>query len=116
MALLHKIGQSDSESVYDAYAQKPSEGTIAKYKMPDDSHDPEVITDLILDELLLDGNAKQNLSTFCQTYADPLSPLTTLTIKVLQVRHPKRNPFLRPFWVLSFSPAKTIYGRSRLRR
>ena len=32
MALLHKIGQSDSESVYDAYAQKPSEGTIAKYK------------------------------------------------------------------------------------
>ena len=47
MALLHKIGQSDSESVYDAYAQKPSEGTIAKYKMPDDSHDPEVITDLI---------------------------------------------------------------------
>ena len=70
MALLHKIGQSDSESVYDAYAQKPSEGTIAKYKMPDDSHDPEVITDLILDELLLDGNAKQNLSTFCQTYAD----------------------------------------------
>ncbi|MEI2987301.1 MAG: pyridoxal-dependent decarboxylase [Alistipes inops] len=71
MALLHKIGQSDSESVYDAYAQKPSEGTIAKYKMPDDSHDPEVITDLILDELLLDGNAKQNLSTFCQTYADP---------------------------------------------
>ena len=37
MALLHKIGQSDSESVYDAYAQKPSEGTIAKYKMPDDS-------------------------------------------------------------------------------
>ena len=46
----------------------------------------------------------------------PFSPLTTLTIKVLQVRHPKRNPFLRPFWVLSFSPAKTIYGRSRLRR
>ena len=32
----------------------------------------------------------------------PASPLTTLIIKVLQVRHPKRNPFLRPFWVLSF--------------
>lgn len=32
----------------------------------------------------------------------PLSPQTTLTIKVLHARHPKRNPFLRPFWVLSF--------------
>ena len=34
--------------------------------------------------------------------AEPLSPQTTLTIKVLHARHPKRNPFLRPFWVLSF--------------
>lgn len=33
---------------------------------------------------------------------DPPSPQTTLTIKVLHARHPKRNPFLRPFWVLSF--------------
>ena len=32
----------------------------------------------------------------------PLSPQTPLTIKVLHARHPKRNPFLRPFWVLSF--------------
>lgn len=32
----------------------------------------------------------------------PLPPQTTLTIKVLHARHPKRNPFLRPFWVLSF--------------
>lgn len=32
----------------------------------------------------------------------PHSPQTTLTIKVLHARHPKRNPFLRPFWVLSF--------------
>jgi hypothetical protein len=33
---------------------------------------------------------------------EPTSPQTTLTIKVLHARHPKRNPFLRPFWVLSF--------------
>ena len=33
---------------------------------------------------------------------EPSSPQTTLTIKVLHARHPKRNPFLRPFWVLSF--------------
>ena len=35
-------------------------------------------------------------------FKEPLSPQTTLTIKVLHARHPKRNPFLRPFWVLSF--------------
>lgn len=33
---------------------------------------------------------------------EPNSPQTTLTIKVLHARLPKRNPFLRPFWVLSF--------------
>lgn len=53
--------------------------------------------------------------------ADPATPLETLIIKVLQVRHPKRNPFLRPFWVLSFlSPLKQFaeegsYGRKYLR-
>lgn len=35
-------------------------------------------------------------------FGEPNSPQTTLTIKVLHARHPKRNPFLRPFWVLSF--------------
>lgn len=68
---LNKTDRKNLESVYDAYAQSPSEGNIAKYKMPDEPHDPEVISNLILDELLLDGNAKQNLATFCQTYLDP---------------------------------------------
>lgn len=35
---------------------------------------------------------------------EPLSPLTTLTIKVLQVRHPKRNPFLGSFGCFPFIP------------
>lgn len=73
MALLHKIGQSDSESVYDAYAQKPSEGTIAKYKMPDDSHDPEVITDLILDELLLDAMPNRTSPHSARPMQTPIS-------------------------------------------
>lgn len=37
---------------------------------------------------------------------EPLSPLTTLTIKVLQVRHPKRNPFLGPFGCFPFPMLK----------
>ena len=56
-------------------------------------------------ELDIDFRATVNLSfaqEFVQQYAEPFSPQTTLTIKVLHARHPKRNPFLRPFWVLSF--------------
>jgi glutamate decarboxylase len=61
---------SDNDFVYDAYALSAATGSIPKYKIPDEPTDPKVIADLILDELLLDGNAKQNLATFCQTYAD----------------------------------------------
>lgn len=52
------------------------------------------------------ANIPENRSLIVEqlTADEPVSPLTTLTIKVLQVRHPKRNPFLRPFWVLSFYP------------
>lgn len=40
----------------------------------------------------------------CEGWMEPLSPLTTLTIKVLQVRHPKRNPFLGSFGCFPFIP------------
>ncbi len=58
------------ESIYDPYAQGMAEEAIPKYRMPETGSAPEVVTDLILDELLLDGNAKQNLATFCQTDVD----------------------------------------------
>ncbi len=40
--------------------------------IPDDSMRPEDAYDLISEELLLDGNARQNLATFCQTWDEPL--------------------------------------------
>ena len=69
---LHVVNRrSDkSESIFDTYAQPVSEKAIPKYKMGKQPNDPKVVKDLILDELLLDGNAKQNLATFCQTYLD----------------------------------------------
>lgn len=39
-------------------------------------------------------------------FLQPIPPLTTLTIKVLQVRHPKRNPFLGPFGCFPFPMLK----------
>ncbi len=62
--------RNENDLICDAYALPAATGSIPKYKMPKDSTDATVVADLILDELLLDGNAKQNLATFCQTYAD----------------------------------------------
>ena len=67
---LQSVNKNENKSVYDVYAQGLSEQSIPKYKLPDNSSDAKVVKDMILDELLLDGNAKQNLSTFCQTYLD----------------------------------------------
>lgn len=65
-----KLKSERAQSVFDTYAQPVSETAIPKYKMSKQSNDPQVVKNLILDELLLDGNAKQNLATFCQTYLD----------------------------------------------
>lgn len=67
---LHEIKKRSNGNSFDTYAQPLSETSIPKFKLADKPNDPKVVRDLILDELLLDGNAKQNLSTFCQTYLD----------------------------------------------
>lgn len=66
----HKVNRDKADSVYDLYTQNDSKTPLKKYEISESSNDPELIKDLLLDELLLDGNAKQNLSTFCQTFTD----------------------------------------------
>lgn len=68
---LHLVDTDNSESIFDLYAQPAATQPIPKYKLCDNSNDAELVKDLLLDELLLDGNAKQNLATFCQTDLDP---------------------------------------------
>lgn len=58
------------KSLYDNYVQSATTEEIAKFKLADDPNEPETIKKLIMDELLLDGNSKQNLATFCQTDLD----------------------------------------------
>jgi len=64
---LHLVNPEKFESVFDDYAQTAATHPIPKYKLCDQPNDPKVVKDILLDELLLDGNAKQNLATFCQT-------------------------------------------------
>lgn len=44
---------------------------LPKFSFPADEMAPRDAYQLVHDELLLDGNARQNLATFCQTWAEP---------------------------------------------
>jgi glutamate decarboxylase len=44
---------------------------LPKYKFPQRETDPDAAYQLVHDELLLDGNSRQNLATFCQTWVEP---------------------------------------------
>jgi glutamate decarboxylase len=55
----------------DVYAAKDVGGALPKFAMPADEHDPRRVYALVRDELMLDGNARQNLATFCQTWHEP---------------------------------------------
>ncbi|KAN0016317.1 hypothetical protein ACTFIU_006281 [Dictyostelium citrinum] len=67
---LHHVNTNKYKGFYDSYASPPATKEISKFTLKEESNKPEVIRDLIIDELLLDGNAKQNLATFCQTDLD----------------------------------------------
>jgi glutamate decarboxylase len=45
--------------------------SLPKYKFPKQETDPNAAYQLVHDQLLLDGNSRQNLATFCQTWVEP---------------------------------------------
>jgi glutamate decarboxylase len=55
----------------DIYASADLAVSMPKYKMPDQERAPRHVLSVIKDELMLDGNSRQNLATFCQTWLEP---------------------------------------------
>lgn len=55
----------------DIYASVDLSKAMPKYRFPDKENEPRHVYQLIHDELMLDGNARQNLATFCQTWLEP---------------------------------------------
>ena len=55
----------------EVYASADLSVSMPKYKFPASEHDPRHAYSVVHDELMLDGNARQNLATFCQTWAEP---------------------------------------------
>jgi len=70
MALHEKkdVRDRSEESVYSSADLSVS---MPKYRMPKDEHDPRHAYRVVHDELMLDGNSRQNLATFCQTWVEP---------------------------------------------
>jgi glutamate decarboxylase len=69
---LHKNDLEEVQRLYVApiYARSGETSSIAKDDIPADGRDPRVVYRLLHDELMLDGNARQNLATFVTTFMD----------------------------------------------
>ncbi|MFJ3921952.1 glutamate decarboxylase [Streptomyces sp. NPDC090022] len=70
MPLHETKGGSALDADTDVFTSALSGQVLPKYRMPDDHAPTEVVYSLLHDELLLDGNAAQNLATFCTTWSD----------------------------------------------
>ena len=55
----------------DVFASNDLSVSMPKYRIPDTEQDPRHAYQVVADELLLDGNSRQNLATFCQTWLEP---------------------------------------------
>ena len=54
----------------DIYGSADISKVMPKYKMPEHEHSAEIAKSVVLDEMMLDGNSRQNLATFVQTWLD----------------------------------------------
>jgi len=60
------------ENIYDSlYGHQASSSGIPKNEFPTSELNPRLVYQAVHDELMLDGNSRQNLATFCQTWAEP---------------------------------------------
>ena len=65
----------------DVFVSSDLSVAMPKYRIPEHEHDPRHAYQVVADELMLDGNSRQNLATFCQTWVEPeVRKLMDLTI------------------------------------
>lgn len=69
---------TENDDVYGSFELSRS---LEKNKFPSNEQNPQNIFHAIKDELMLDGNSRQNLATFCQTWVDnEINELMSLSI------------------------------------
>jgi glutamate decarboxylase len=67
---LHTVAAGGVADFEDAFTAPLSERALPKYRMPEGPSDPRTVYELVRAELALDGNASQNLATFCTTWTE----------------------------------------------
>ena len=68
---LHAKDAVRDELFDDIYCSRDSSVAVPKYQFPERSIPAEHALAIVHDELMLDGNARMNLATFCQTWVEP---------------------------------------------
>ena len=68
---LHKINGADAPKIEDVYATETADRRLPRYRIPQRASAAQPIYNLVHDELLMDGNSRQNLATFCTTWSEP---------------------------------------------
>ena len=68
---LHEKDTVRANLLDDLYASSDLSVKMPKYKFPEDEHNPRHVYQVVHDELMLDGNSRQNLATFCSTWVEP---------------------------------------------
>jgi glutamate decarboxylase len=68
---LHTKNEIRERLADDLYSSRDVSVEVPKYRFPNRSQMPDHVYALVHDELMLDGNARMNLATFCQTWMEP---------------------------------------------
>ena len=68
---LHKRETVREQLIDSVYADRALKAPLPSTHCPTEEMRPSDVMQAISDELLLDGNARQNLATFCQTWEEP---------------------------------------------
>jgi len=69
--MLHERHSIKAALFDDIYAAHDLSLCVPRYKIPDAERDPRHAYRIVMDELILDGNSRQNLATFCSTWVEP---------------------------------------------
>src|SRR5512139_2836580 len=67
---LHRVRETGAGLLDDVFTAPLSEQPLPTRRIPEHSSDPRIVYELLDAELRLDGNATQNLATFCTTWID----------------------------------------------
>jgi glutamate decarboxylase len=68
---LHSRDEIRDDLLDDVYASTDMAVAVPKYRFPLDEHPADHAYAMVRDELMLDGNSRMNLATFCQTWSEP---------------------------------------------